>query len=221
MTSSFDWNLFPASHFFMFGNRKQLRCVRLSFCFFPELPPTKQHRKRSHGPAQARWSAKRLEVWKARVGGTKGKKGDDPGPPSNAEEPTGYDPRHPGYDAIAMTVPADDPPRAYRPTPKPGVTRPTSGITVHTKPPTTSETSPPTTADALPPTTTTAPESTLGTALLTSTEFSALFDQLEGQYAVPPPGTPELTHRQAERTLDEVLGSPVWELELTCSSIHG
>ena len=36
----------------------------------------------------------------------------------------------------------------------------------------------------------------------------------------PASTTSEPTHRQGQSTLEEVLGSPIWELELTCFPIH-
>ena len=194
--------------------------------FFSQLVSTKQRRKPSHGPANARRNAKRLEAWKARKGFAEEKR--DPtgevtteplGPeptgkscPYDADEAAGYDPHHPGYDEIATTAPVDNLPRPYHPTPKLATTRPASDITVPTETPTIAAASPLPVPAATPPTSDTAP--------LSSAELSALFDQLEGQYAAPTPRTPEPAYGRRERTLDEVLGSPIWELELTCSPIH-
>ena len=198
----------------------------------PQLAAAKQRQKRCHGLAKARRNAKRLEAWKARKGFTEEKRGDDQGlestdqiaskpldpePPGRSHlhdtgEVAGYDPRHPGYEEIATTTPVDNLPRAYHPTPRLATTRPGVDITAPTKPPTVPAASTPLVLAATSPTPDTTP--------LSSAELSAFFNQLEGHYAAPTPRTPEPAHGQEERTLEEVLGSPIWELELTCSPIH-
>ena len=138
----------------------------------------------------------------------------------DTEESAGYDCHHPGYDEIATTTPVDNLPRAYHPTPKLDTTGPVLDITVSTKPPTPNGTSPPTAPAASPPSVPATTPPTPDTAHLSSAELFALFNQLEGHYAVPTPRTPEPARAQGERTLDEVLGSPIWKLKLTCSPIH-
>ena len=132
----------------------------------------------------------------------------------------GYSPTKPGYDA-AVTTPTELPSRHYRPTPRaihqggnPGST-PTT-LPAGTLPPTTGATSATVTQ---PPTSQTASLASPPPKELSAADFEALFDEIVGLYARPETPRKVPKEKPSGRTLDELLQSPIWELELTCSPI--
>ena len=132
----------------------------------------------------------------------------------------GYSPTKPGYDA-AVTTPAELPVPHYRPTPRtihqggtPGPTSPT--LPAVPPPPTTGATSAVVTQ---PPTTQTAPRASPPPTELSPADFEALFNEIAELYARPETPRKVSDEKPSGRTLDELLQSPIWELELTCSPI--
>ena len=129
---------------------------------------------------------------------------------------------------IAAVAPKSEPSPVYHPTPKINVTQPRAYGAARSKPPTTTRASPPTTAEASLPTASTAsppanatfPRVAPADPGIDDLRFSALFDRVaetaEEQLAEGHGSRKE----SPGRTLDDLLQSPVWELELTCSPIR-
>ena len=70
-----------------------------------------------------------------------------------------------------------------------------------------------------PPTSQTASQSSPTPTELSAADFEALFDEIVELYARPETPRTVPQEKPSGRTLDELLQSPVWELELTCSPI--